>query len=1528
MEKIIRLYKIPEIEEIVTVQAFIEDFYFPENSVEGDLVVNHDDTYGYRLFEYKIVYDELDWIDIQQDPSKYYCAKGDGEPQFFNTVNGVFQPYEAYFPQNKRVAEITSFTYSATRMGNAPTISGTLMYRECLDELWDDRVCVYFNKKFYFIDKIPTSEYSNTDERYKHSCEFVSENKLLENVYFTNVVDIDQSQEDITRLPMQWLQFSFNGGINEFIRRLNLSLAYSGLDAQHVGFRVVRDALEDTEDKLISISDTTLKAALDLIYETWGIPYWFDGYTIHIGYSNEQQMAQAGVTMPTFQYGATQSLLSLQKSQSNDIVNRITGLGSEENIPTFYPNKNPNALELQYLRGNEIMTDYARIANPYKTVRLEPSGAVEQGVPSGSYFKYMPIQKTYNYDQSVSVNTHSEPRVIYEDGQPSLYLKPLEDYNIQSRYFVQPYGGTVAVIGHSNAHPKYNIVCKRIWVWLHEGTFESLSIKDEMNPVDMFDTGGASSIIFDGTDTPRFFVKAQSYTYTREQYETVNRIGAQGFSPYAMSNLIDKYFNLRTDISGNVCVWNDGTETETYNEIFPIDIQNLPTNTTCLSFTVGIMSRYNDATADTSYVQTQLKTVTKTVMTHVLLSSPDWSLNADGHVAQLWRYGIRLNSGVEPQENDIIYFTREAGALPYFGQLLPYSFRETHDIWLNAINSHYLKDGSQTDYYTFENLYKISCAKEHIENFDDIKPSIKGMTNNETPAKRIDKILGVAFDQNDNNDLLENGTDYQHPYFFVKLAKTSLDDGFGFNLFDCAIDGETMKLNMADGNNGGCVFEIMVKYLSDGMAYNPVGLFTEATTINGVTYPAGTPRRNLQTGDVLVNRKEDIQQDTSASEVWIALKKDNQTFGHYSNGAEVVYPDSKRGNKFIPHTGDSFTITNICLPYAYIVAAEKRLYHALLDYMEKNNPHSWTFSIKFSSIYYKKHYEFMDKWFNEASRVPFIYNGITRNYYVQSYSYKMSYSSALPEVTVELNEKVKKRNVFYPVPYNPYADVSYQSTPSVKRLRKEISDYMAALPAQDSEINNLQVHGDVTLSNGISLNAQITAINSQIYSNERLRTKENTWNQVADRTEIENLFVDGKFEIEGYNSITATNASVSDNSYGIVGEKSKLISLQDSTSSVTFEQKIPVTGGDNYTVSFWTGPKMSEEAAVNLSLKFYDDKDELLEEVSEEITILTDDAYQQTKRFSAPQAAYAKVAISNPNDSVVSFDLDGVMVFNGDYTTLDQSGDRVASSMLPKKYVGSEKELKTLIQSSGSAYSDVLVCTFTLTSSTRGTINKTAAEILQAASDGKLVICVYGNEIYYLVSKNVLTFSRILQRSSKYITYDQTNDNWAIVTINLQQQLVSGSNIKTINGNSVLGSGNLDITTPLYDNGTRIIIDTEGTHTIDLTDHAVTIINFADEISSVSFIFQLNSIGDRIAVFKRTTSGFTTVTVAYSESNLSNKSLRSGRTEFQLAGTFPSTITVKCRKIDSDVYFIENSTVNKWSGEAASGGATWTPPSE
>lgn len=228
------------------------------------------------------------------------------------------------FPNEDEQVIVSAYRYDVKRMGGAPTISLTAYHSICLDKLWSYNVYAEFNGEKFFIKRIPSSSYGHTDARYKHEVELVSERIILDNVYVYDVVD---ASFDDDKPVSNSSKFSFFGTINEFAERLNQSLAYSGLD-----YRVVVDNGITSEGKLVSFDDKFFSEALQEVFNTFEIPYYFLGKVIHIGYTDN-------AITHTFKYGADESLLSIQKNNANyKIVNRVTGLGSSENIPYYYPN--------------------------------------------------------------------------------------------------------------------------------------------------------------------------------------------------------------------------------------------------------------------------------------------------------------------------------------------------------------------------------------------------------------------------------------------------------------------------------------------------------------------------------------------------------------------------------------------------------------------------------------------------------------------------------------------------------------------------------------------------------------------------------------------------------------------------------------------------------------------------------------------------------------------------------------------------------------------------------------------------------------------------------------------------------------------------------------------------------------------------------------------------------------------------------------------------------------------------------------
>ena len=312
--------------------------------------------------------------------------------------------------------------------------------------------------------------------------------------------------------------------------------------------------------------------------------------------------------------------------------------------------------------------------------------------------------------------------------------------------------------------------------------------------------------------------------------------------------------------------------------------------------------------------------------------------------------------------------------------LQPPIYRESlgKERFYQAKNYVYPIPGS-SETYTFDNLYEEGRPKEHIIDFSDIKPTITGIKN--ALGYGIDTFLEFAYDAEDNDEVDEEGN-YLHPYFFAKLRK--FDGANGFNLFDHAIDEAQMSISMTSGSCGSCEFIIGV---GEDTQKNLV-------QVDGAGNLVRDENGNVRCGrdGMPVEEPQDRQNDTMNYEVWIALKKDVNTFG-------VVMPNAT--NKYRPSVTDTFVILHIDLPKAYVLAAEERLKDALIAYMADNNSEKFNFSIAFSRIYFAEHPEVLAL-LNENARVQLEYNGDYIELYVSSFSYTMSKDTPLPEIKVEL----------------------------------------------------------------------------------------------------------------------------------------------------------------------------------------------------------------------------------------------------------------------------------------------------------------------------------------------------------------------------------------------------------------------------------------------------------------------------------------------------------------------------------------------
>lgn len=306
--------------------------------------------------------------------------------------------------------------------------------------------------------------------------------------------------------------------------------------------------------------------------------------------------------------------------------------------------------------------------------------------------------------------------------------------------------------------------------------------------------------------------------------------------------------------------------------------------------------------------------------------------------------------------------------------LMPSIYRESEGAqqFYEARNNTY-PDG-EGGYYEFENEFSESNQRQGTTNFEDIKPTIVGMTN--AAGQRIDMFTEFAYD-NDDNDEKDDDGNYLHPYFFAKLRKFDGDNGF--NLFEQAIESQTMQFSFTSGVCGACTFELGVG---------------EETSKNIVQVDDNGDLKRDDKGNVLWENQspQDRQNDTKNYEVWIALKKDDSTYGQ-------IMPNKTQNLR--PSTDDTFVILGINLPLAYITAAEKKLEQSLIKAMWESNKEKFTFSIKFSRIFFAEHPEVLEQ-LNENSRVVIEYNGQQHTLYVDNFSYKVEENDVLPDIEISL----------------------------------------------------------------------------------------------------------------------------------------------------------------------------------------------------------------------------------------------------------------------------------------------------------------------------------------------------------------------------------------------------------------------------------------------------------------------------------------------------------------------------------------------
>ena len=843
---------------------------------------------------------------------------------------------------------IHAFTYTAQRMGSAPTISATIKYSECLDELFSEKVYAEFNGEKYFLLATPSSSYSNDEIMYKHDATFVSERIALENTYMYDVVahniDDDKPVSNSSK-------FAFSGNIHQFCSRLNASLAYSGLD-----YEIVVDSGINTEDKLVSVENKFFSDVLQEIYNTYGLPYYFKGKVIHIGYSDS-------AISRVFKYGDSDALVSINKTNSNDrTINRATGIGSSDNLPYYYPNLSPEG---------EI---YAELLTPRDDFNLTV-------VNYEKFSKKVAPEKEIEFKHGMKTSIAPFAFYAYFQDRVSSFTVTREN---MSR------GSVVTTAKGENTPYQVSFNIRNLEIGrVEDGSWSDFDMMDGFEPEDFFPKGLNWNIVGDLRPSGVMpFIKVHNCK-SNNDYLDKFIVGSPRVYLIEYKYVVDAYsfgFEKRSILPLE------------YNEEF--ECFTLPDFTNALSFKESDIfgssenAGYWEIKFEWDVTAPKAEYDIEVGFDFVDAKEGRWRLN--NNIIYLDDIGIKANG--EPKHGDkFVKKLVEGSYIQPQKNLMPPIYRETcgKEHFYSAKNGVYFipnENGQDSGLkYEFDNEYNGTNPKEQITQFEEIRPSIKAMHNNH--GLRIDMFSEFAYDKDDNNKTYETEdgqVQYMHPIFFGKLRK--LD----FNLFDHALDSGEMTFAMTDGTCSGCEFRVAVDE-NDGKT-NLVQVDENGNLLYDANGNVRCGRKDFQNGENGLPK----QQDTINNEVWIALYKDKDTFG-------ALYPDNNTKPKAVSsdsaNDGDTFVILNIHLPQRYIDVAEETLRQQIVHFIWENNYEKFSFAIKFSRIFFAENEAILNA-LDENSRITIEYDEKEYTLYVSSLTYKATENELLPEITVELKDEL------------------------------------------------------------------------------------------------------------------------------------------------------------------------------------------------------------------------------------------------------------------------------------------------------------------------------------------------------------------------------------------------------------------------------------------------------------------------------------------------------------------------------------------
>lgn len=747
-----------------------------------------------------------------------------------NTGNEII----GLFPSEANPAIVSSYTYDAKRMGGAPTLTATIYSSEPLQ--WKKEEFVEYNGDRLFASYTPNSTKDNSSRMWKSEITFTSRRELLDNTLFFDVVvdDVDTHNKD--RYRSNQTKFTFGGTIHEFVARVNSSMAYCGLyrpTDEYKGYYVVVDEGYGTDEvKEVSFEDQYLTDVLQLVNTTFELDYYWDGNVCHVG------KVQHDLTDTPIKYGSSDALISVSKENANyKIVDMITGYGSSDNLPYYYPNDDEfgeaifDAKNIASEHVDVTLSDYLRYSKYNDNLVLFKSkkGKYEGNVDVSTLYvrdTYSPVNLTQADNSQnpkvkcwfwVSIKINVKKGQIIDFSKISFNFE-LFDYIQKKENITNLSNATRTINIYTTYHDLYKNVCT--------------------------DSNFGDACIVEFAEDGTFYIDIDAiFSYNCKVFTMDGKRTFHGSSVWKVSFSGDVVFSLDTNSEYS---WKNG------DNYIPLDNSGI----------------YVNGIASANYVEYDYK----------------FGKNDEGI------YGFdKIYTGTEDDAVQVSVTGRKWIAPS--SVLMPSIYRNTKGaerFYYALNNTHKLPSGS--GYYEFVNLYKKGNPHQGTVTFGNIKPTIKGIVNAE--GQLFGEIADVAFDSVDS-DVKDSDGKYIHSYFYIKLHKFNGD--FGFDLFAHALASEPAKINLIKSNGcPACSFVIYSQPSADNSkCYNCVSVDE-----NGNLKPVRTDKNDYIFANASDAYEDKLNQDSAQKELWIAVQKDTSTLGIVMPNASAGFKPQK-GDLFV-----------------------------------------------------------------------------------------------------------------------------------------------------------------------------------------------------------------------------------------------------------------------------------------------------------------------------------------------------------------------------------------------------------------------------------------------------------------------------------------------------------------------------------------------------------------------------------------------------------------------------------------------------